>query len=843
MNPVQVTGPVDITNGRSPSPSFNNDLRISVIVDKLLAFAGVRSTDDNSEICRLCVALSRCIDHAVGNNEIPDRALEMPYLLKQVCQWTNDTYIKTAIMVLTISIKGACRNGWFSEKDNEELHILSNEISSSFCSVRDMNSREGTTVHQSITTVFSRFYPRMKMGEILAFIEAMPGYGAFVKDFHITKDAKPPDESVHLFVAQPDNTETSSCLTSPQLVNFLVNGKAVSGRTCIYKDPGPQIPTPITELVKHGTNLLQAVGQFNGKYIIVVAFMSKISNPSCHVLPNYIPPVAAASDPDNDIVEGPSRISLNCPISFKRITTPVKGHLCKHLQCFDFDNYVDINSRRPSWRCPHCSQSVCFAEIRIDRDMAKVLKEVGANISHVRISADGSWEAVNECDDHADKQQDQSLHQEPTRPSDMSGVIMDLTEDNEVDKPHQEIEKKPSLAQLQDQPNPSDQIPSHVNMNHVHTNVSPHIDNLSFRRTHENGTSHVRPSVIISQGQTVISGSNNMQFATHATGTPNVAMNPMFQGQSQTQMSASTSSMQFQQHSMNSTSNGYSPRYTTPGRHMTRIPVAVQALPVQRPTGMVSGDRQQLSRFQMDQHQMMSMMTASRSENMGSQNWAHRDLSNVSSQPAQQFVAHPSPFHQSSGHQFNSYGQQSVNHTLPNLVQSPYVGPTTGQVSNQQNTNMPSFGATHHHAGPLTGSLSNQQPQVSGWTAPISASVQTSLSSMPVISSEEQRGLGQALSTQEASANATADQNWRPTGRMRGSLSGRAYSEAFSQSIFYPTQPIQATCPPVWNTPRPFIPPHLQALMANNVNSNGFIDGAGSSVYNGSGGAGVFPRK
>lgn len=249
------------------------------------------------------------------------------------------------------------------------------------------------------------------------------------------------------------------------------------------------------------------------------------------------------------------------------------------------------------------------------------MREVGANISHVRISADGSWEAVNECDDHANRKQDQSLHQEPSRPSDMSGDIMDLTEgDNDIDasKPHQEIEKKPSLAQLQDQLNPNDQFPSHVNMNHVHTNVSPHIDNRSFRPTHENGRSRIRPSVIISQGQTVISGSNNMQLATHATGTPNAAMNPMFQGQSQAQMSAS--SMQFQQHSMNSMSNGFGPRYTTPGRHVNRIPIAVQELPVQSPTGMVNGDRQQqFSRFQMDQHQMMSMVTAPMPENMGSQ--------------------------------------------------------------------------------------------------------------------------------------------------------------------------------------------------------------------------------
>lgn len=170
-----------------------------------------------------------------------------------------------------------------------------------------------------------------------------------------------------------------------------------------------------------------------GNYIIIVAFMSMISNPISPTLPNYVPPVAAAPDPDNELTEGPSTTSLNCPIryyfyfyfcfiliqialhlsslinvfkskflflfSFKRIKTPVKGQLCKHrqvsdekgvyvflhrreivitcfriypLQCFDYDNYVDINSRRPSWKCPHCSQSVCFTDIRIDRIMVKV---------------------------------------------------------------------------------------------------------------------------------------------------------------------------------------------------------------------------------------------------------------------------------------------------------------------------------------------------------------------------------------------------------------------------------------------------------------------------------------
>ncbi|GJW71566.1 hypothetical protein Tco_0128483 [Tanacetum coccineum] len=82
-------------------------------------------------------------------------------------------------------------------------------------------------------------------------------------------------------------------------------------------DLGPQLPTHVTNIVKSGTNLLQAVGNFDGKNIILVAFMSMGSNPRCPELPEYVVPAAATSDSDNDIIEGPSRISLNCPIRFK----------------------------------------------------------------------------------------------------------------------------------------------------------------------------------------------------------------------------------------------------------------------------------------------------------------------------------------------------------------------------------------------------------------------------------------------------------------------------------------------------------------------------------------------
>ena len=48
------------------------------------------------------------------------------------------------------------------------------------------------------------------------------------------------------------------------------------------------------------------------------------------------------------------KVSLKCPITFKRIILPARGQDCKHIQCFDLESYLQMNSERGSWRCPVC---------------------------------------------------------------------------------------------------------------------------------------------------------------------------------------------------------------------------------------------------------------------------------------------------------------------------------------------------------------------------------------------------------------------------------------------------------------------------------------------------------
>ncbi|RVX10033.1 E4 SUMO-protein ligase PIAL2 [Vitis vinifera] len=466
---------------------------------------------DSAEFSNLCLSLARGIDYAVANNEIPVRARDLPLLLKQVLRCMNDSSLLAVFVVLMISVKNACKIGWFPDHDANDLLALAKEIGKNFSTMEDINVQpsyllnvwkimlSGTlrTLHfwvtfplckkwiflltgrpplyvgifrkyslhmylelslmwlchwqpNGILTVgwLPRYYPRFRMGHMLASLDVKPGYGAFVVDFHITKSMlSPAQKRICLFVAQTDNMDTSSCIVLPPQANFMLNGQGVRGRINGSMDNGPQLPTNVTAMLKYGKNLLQVVGQFNGNYVIVIAFMSMISTSNTPELQDYIQPVAVTPDSDLEVIEGQARISLNCPIrmtsartlllwimlSFKRIKIPVKGHLCKHHQCFDYGNFMEINSRRPSWRCPHCNQPVCNPDIRIDQKM--VLKEVEENVVDVIISPDGSWKPVVESIDH-ETQSNQQEHSEQCESVGFSNIpaqVVDLTmgEDDE----------------------------------------------------------------------------------------------------------------------------------------------------------------------------------------------------------------------------------------------------------------------------------------------------------------------------------------------------------------------------------------------------------------------------
>ncbi|KAG7956494.1 hypothetical protein I3843_11G126300 [Carya illinoinensis] len=814
-----------------PSPSSVNSYRVSAVVERLAGHTLLGNRSDAIEFFKLCLSLARGIDYAVANNEVPHKAQDLPILLKQVCQRKKDNFLQAAIMVLMLSVKNACKIGWFSEKESEELIILANEIGSSFCILGNINTGPSNSA-STIKQIMERFYPRMRMGQILASLEVKPGYGAYVIDFQILKTtAHSPQEKIRLFVAQTDSIETSACIICPPQVSFLLNGKGVDRRTTVLMEPGPQLPTNVTTMLKYGTNLLQAVGQFNGHYIIAVAFISVMSSPDTPVPPDYVQPAVASVDPDSDIIEGPSRISLRCPISYTRIRTPVKGLSCKHLQCFDFDNFLDINSRRPSWRCPHCNQYVCNMEIRIDQNMVKVLREVGENVDEVIISADGSWKAIVESDDHVDQsllkancEKERTEWQEFSRVSNSLHNVLELTEDNnEMDAAsYGEIEdRKPLQANLPvasnlvllTESNRTNDVNQLVNELEDEIWSGIYSGSMSMNSSSRSNAQRV--------GGISESIPANLMQPPVLTGAVSPALNqePNFTtSMMRSQCSPNNFQLQQSQYANSVVNNEY--RLPSIASHVSRTPTAIQALPVQ-PQAQNPQQRPNC----------VNSLTPNCSS-ISSQNRGHQDRSFISASSQLQ-----SAYKASSG-QFSNFQNPHLQQTLNPRMPQP-VGQYSSTIwpSSQlaQGTPILQRGAQvgiRHAAGTSSHQqarwLPHQGALQMGRQAPsVPALNQTSMAgnSMPMTAYGRQEELadqrvnirGMPHPRPHSLPDTTMDENWRPRRRMRGSLTGASY-DAHSQYIIQPTQSAQPVRPPenpIPSASNPAHPPGLSISIRN----------------------------
>nr|KYP67313.1 E3 SUMO-protein ligase pli1 [Cajanus cajan] len=878
------------------SPSTVNMYRISKVADRLAWLAQTGSRGDHPyEFYNLCLSLSRGIDYAVANGENPAKAHDLPLLVKQICKLKNDELSQAAMMVLMISVKA--------------------EIGKVYSSSGILNAGP-SSCSSAIPTIMEKFYPKIKLGPILTSIDAKPGYGAFAVDFHITKNKVLKDKIMnlrilyfwdivfhgsfiqkpgvaclnlnvsiliiiiwhlycflYLLVAQTDNIETSTCLISPQQVNFLLNGKAVTNRTNVQMDPGPQMPTNVTGMLKFGTNLLQAVGQFNSHYIVLVAYLSVASLPEDPVLQDYLQPTVTSVDSDSDIIEGASQISLNCPISFTRIKTPVKGRSCKHFQvtilalaspnvenaggglisqmslCFDFDNFISMNSKRPSWRCPHCNQYVCYADIRLDRVM--ILKNVGENITEVIVLADGSWKAVLEKDRDVDKMQNKApnCEKEQTEPqeSTCSPSTVDLTKDDdclEIMDSCEIADRKPFQASVHSQFVTPNSTSLGMNSTGINQNVAAQIEDDFWSGIYVTGGSELP----------VLPDTVSPAFNQEPAGRDN---NPVVNSAMHNSFSA-TNNLQMQLNHMNSV-NEYGRSSSMP--RINRTPVAVQALPVQ---SQALGPQQ---------NSITNLNNSAATPHINLSNPASVDaisaiLSDTERQ--QHFSRSPRNLPQVSGVNSTAFQHHSatqnrvplVNTSASTLLQNPYRGRSFSEFKNphlqqalnprppqqqalnprppqQQSLNSrppqqqsARQGGSQGRSVPTAGTrsmVSNQparpSPAVSAQNQSTVTSTSFATDSFQKLTGEQRGNPPQAVSRPDELFSMQAEQNWVPTGRMRGSLDlSQHYDDSITQRIIAPTQQQQQNQSSRQHVPQPVRrisgPSQLDVLTANNRNAN-----------------------
>jgi len=107
---------------------------------------------------------------------------------------------------------------------------------------------------------------------------------------------------------------------------------------------------------------------------------------------------------DDNIALDQLIISLLDPLLKRRMSVPTRTKSCNHLQCFDLYNYLMMNEKRPSWKCPQCPANGHYDNLVIDEYFMDLLSKADEKVTEVELLRDGSWKVTetNDEDDFSD---------------------------------------------------------------------------------------------------------------------------------------------------------------------------------------------------------------------------------------------------------------------------------------------------------------------------------------------------------------------------------------------------------------------------------------------------------
>ncbi|CAI8038488.1 Zinc finger MIZ domain-containing protein 2 [Geodia barretti] len=116
-----------------------------------------------------------------------------------------------------------------------------------------------------------------------------------------------------------------------------------------------------------------------------------------------------ASNSDDSVQQTGVRVSLKCPVTFKRIQLPARGAECKHIQCFDLEAYLKMNCERCTWRCPVCNSNAQLEGLEVDHYIWGIISGVnqrGLDVDEVLVDAAADWKPVEKSPDLKDEDVD-----------------------------------------------------------------------------------------------------------------------------------------------------------------------------------------------------------------------------------------------------------------------------------------------------------------------------------------------------------------------------------------------------------------------------------------------------
>lgn len=98
---------------------------------------------------------------------------------------------------------------------------------------------------------------------------------------------------------------------------------------------------------------------------------------------------------DDDIIAGPQKMSLRCPLTFMRIVTPCRSSKCVHPQCFDAHSWFTMMEQTTTWLCPVCERTLDHKDLIMDGYFDEILQATPESVEDVMVEADGQWHTVD----------------------------------------------------------------------------------------------------------------------------------------------------------------------------------------------------------------------------------------------------------------------------------------------------------------------------------------------------------------------------------------------------------------------------------------------------------------
>lgn len=104
----------------------------------------------------------------------------------------------------------------------------------------------------------------------------------------------------------------------------------------------------------------------------------------------------AKHDEDDIMMDRTIRYKFNWPITWKRLTIPVKGFYCEHMECFDLESFISMNTNFRSLKCPTCNKKA--VDLYVDTLTQKMLTILPPKTEQIEIKDD----LVAYCDSGVD---------------------------------------------------------------------------------------------------------------------------------------------------------------------------------------------------------------------------------------------------------------------------------------------------------------------------------------------------------------------------------------------------------------------------------------------------------